>query len=105
MPTVTLTALQVQEITHKLGIVAEEEDLLESYEITQEEAEELEACFVRPGPCTFDARFASVIVGELENSLEIWQRNYRQDKDPEKLGLVRSIRDAIKKIERATGAD
>ncbi len=39
--TVHLTALQIGEIAHKLGIVADEPDLQDSYEVSEDEARQL----------------------------------------------------------------
>ena len=98
MPTVKLSKLQAEEIAYKLTIVRDETDLLESYELTAEEIDELIGA-VPPvgGVFQFASKYEDVLVGELENCLEIAQDNL-DNGDMSYLSYIRSIRNAINKI-------
>jgi hypothetical protein len=77
----TLTALQLEELQHKLAIVACEEDLRDGFELSQDEADDLEAIFYRAKPGRFEVtpKQARVIAEELENAAQICRDNFDCD--------------------------
>lgn len=106
---VELTALQIGEIVHKLSIVRDEPDLLESYEIGLEDAEALYGCFAqRSGGgkqfVTFESRFLDVVVGELEDRMNALEANWIDAGDQAEGGAYRSLKAAVKKL-KALGLD
>lgn len=100
---VELTALQINEITHKLSIVRDEPDLQESYEIALDEAEALYDCFrERSGGgnqlVTFEGRFLDVVIGELEDRMQALEANWIDAGDQAEGGAYRSLKAAVKKL-------
>lgn len=100
---VDLTALQINEIAHKLSIVRDEPDLLDSYELTPDDAESLYDCFVqRSGGgtqlVTFEARFLDVVIGELEDRMNALETNWIDRGDQAEGGAFRSLKAAVKKL-------
>lgn len=100
---VDLSALQINEILHKLSIVRDEPDLLESYEISLDEAESLYDCFAqRSGGgtqlVTFEARFLDVVIGELEDRMNALEANWKDAGDEQEGGAFRSLKAAVKKL-------
>jgi hypothetical protein len=100
---IKFTSEQAAEIAYKLDILAMEPDLVESCELTNEEACKLAALFIggKAGTYNVPDKFASVIAEELENSAEIALDNLL-DGDTES-GLqvyIKSMRQAIKKLEK-----
>lgn len=105
--TVHLTALQIGEIAHKLGIVADEPDLQDSYEVSEEEARQLADFFrdAKPGDVSFDDRYRDLIEGEIENRMEALHANWKDCGDEDEGGLYRSMAQALKRIKAATPQD
>ena len=101
---VDLSHLQINEILHKLSIVRDEPDLLDSYELTPDEAESLYDCFAqRSGGgtqlVTFEARFLDVVIGELANRTEALGENWIDRGDQAEGGVYRSLKAALKKLQ------
>jgi len=100
------TTIQLEEMHHKLSIVRDEPDLMDSYD-----ANELElsvACdllyHAKPSDkLYFGFAVVDCLIGELENSIEICQHNAEFCADPkekaEYRGAIRSFRNAIKKLQ------
>lgn len=101
--TVKLTKIQAQEVRHKMQILAEEPELQESYEISEDEAADLAATFENneQGQYTFAAKFAEVIASELENSLDIASANHRHGGSASDLAYIKSLKSAVQKIRGA----
>lgn len=99
--TVKFTETQLQELRYKLDIVAEERDLLESYELSSEEVtalvELVDVAWRNRAPLTFEDRFFDVIEGELEDALQIAKDNL-EDGDNDWRGAVVSYSNALKKL-------
>lgn len=68
-----LTKWQAEEIQYRLEIVADEEDLLESYEISPEQAADLIASVPDRGEWDVPSWAVPVVLGELENVVD-WLR-------------------------------
>lgn len=76
MPAITLTKLQAEELHHKLSIVVDEPDLLESYEISEQQAQAaIDALPYEGGEFVFDPAISDVLDGEVENLLDIAAAN------------------------------
>lgn len=101
--TVNLTKLQVEELRYKMGIIEEDDDLRESYELTTDEVQQLIAILnlSNGGAYIIPNKFADVMVGELENLLDIWRDNYLAHRASSPLAYASTIKSAIKKIEAA----
>lgn len=101
--TVRLTRLQIDEIAHKLSIVAEESGLQESYCISAADAQAVADLFrdAAPGPVTFPARYVDVIIEELEDRILAMSSNVHDAGDVSELSAVSSLRAAIHKINAA----
>lgn len=99
---VKLTKMQIGEITHKLRIIADEEDMQESYEISSEEAERLHSLFYSSPAGFVDVpdEWADMLVSELENCIDIADANIDAG-DNDWRNYKRQIRSAIKAIESA----
>lgn len=100
---VELSNLQINEIVHKLSIVRDEPDLLDSYEISANDAETIYDCFVqRSGGgtqlVTFEARFLDVVIGELEDRMNALEANWIDRGDQAEGGAYRSLKAAVKKL-------
>lgn len=68
-----LTKWQAEEIRYRLEIVSDEEDLLESYEISAEQAWELHDSVPDKGEWDVPSWAVPVVLGELENVVD-WLR-------------------------------
>lgn len=105
MKNIKFTQLQIQEAAHKMCTVRDEPDLLESYELTSEEASDLAAMFLKhqagkTAVFQIDPRYLDVLQGEFENCIEIATDNLGQG-DPSQLSYIRSMKNAITKIKEA----
>lgn len=105
---VNFTKLQAEEIAHKLCIVRDEDDLLDSYELDRTTAERGAEAFLSNqggGLINFDAALADCIVGELDNSVEIALANLDAGAGPEEQaelrGYISSMRAAQRKLNKA----
>lgn len=101
---VSLTALQIGEIAHKLQIVAEEEDLRDSYEISLVDAQAIADLFMRakPGVVAFDAHLRDTVIGELENRMEALHCNWKDLGVESDGGIYRSLHQAVRLIKEAS---
>jgi hypothetical protein len=101
---IRFTKLQAGEIAHKACIVRDDEDLRESYELTEEQAEEFAYAFLAAELCGGEVEvqpeWADVIDGEIENALEIAQ-SWLEDEGPTVLSYIRSMRQAANKVRQA----
>lgn len=96
---IKLTALQVTELRHKLEIVVDEEDLLESYEVEEDEVNKLIASLpLNDGLWEFDDKYLDLIEGEVQNALDIANDNVSGG-HPEWSAAARSMRNLLKKLE------
>src|SRR5690348_8260210 len=98
-----LTATQLEEVQHKLGIVCEEPDLQTDYSLTQDDADILYRMFdrARPGVFTVTQVQAAVIAGELENAAEIACDNAR-DEGVKVYGFANAFRRVVQTIQAQT---
>jgi hypothetical protein len=102
---VRFTELQAGEIAHKACIVRDEPDLQDSYELTQEQAEQFAKAFLAAqhgGLVDVLPEWVDVITGELENAIEIAQANAETDLPGTHLAYIRSMRGAIAKANGST---
>jgi hypothetical protein len=99
---VSLSAAQLEEAQHKATILCEEQDLLNSYEMTRIAAEALrDRLFsAKPGWLFLLLDECEALAGELENSAEIHEANVEAGDDEARRGL-RSMRDAVRKLRAA----
>ena len=98
------TALQAGEIAHKACIVRDEPDLLESYELTHGQASALAAAFLAAqhgGDVDVLPEWVDVIVGEIDNSIEIAQANQEVDGPGTHLAYIKSMRSLQAKVRTA----
>jgi len=93
MVKINLTELRLGEITHKMGIVMDEPDLQESYEIDQEKADEIFEFFrdAKPGMVEFPEEWLGLLIGELENAMSIHESNWLDCGDTDAGGYYRSL--------------
>lgn len=103
MITVCFTDLQLEEITHKLSILAEEADLQESYEISEDEAKSLYNQFysAKNGYVSFDEKYADIIIGEIEDRMEALYDNWQFCGDEEEGYVHGQMQQALRKIKLA----
>ncbi|WP_199032701.1 hypothetical protein [Ralstonia sp. ASV6] len=101
--TVRLTALQINEIAHKLLIVADDTDLRESYELSEGEARTVAEHFrdAKPGEVSFDERYRAVVEGELEDRMRALHANWIDCCDEEEGATYRSLHRALKNVKDA----
>lgn len=102
---VSFTKYQLDEIAFKLGVIVEEPGLQNSYDLTVVEADDLLHLFsnAKPGVVEFDEKYADVLIGELENCIDIASDNLSSGDDAQR-GRLRSWKNAIAKIEAAKSA-
>ncbi len=100
---VSLTRLQIDEIAHKLRIIADEPDLLDSYDISQSDAEALAEKFrvAQAGLIEVHADFADVLIGEIEDRMQACHANWKDCGDEDEGACYRSLAQAVKKIKAA----
>lgn len=101
--TVRLTALQINEIAHKLLIVADDTDLRESYELSEDDARTLADHFrdAKPGEVSFDEQYRAVVAGELEDRMRALHANWIDCGDQEEGAAYRSLSKALKNVQEA----
>lgn len=102
--TIRFTELQAGEIAHKACIVRDDPDLLESYEITEEQASALANAFLaaqRGGAVDVQPEWVDVIVGEIENLIEIAEHNMAIEGPHPHLAYISSMRQAASKVRQA----
>lgn len=105
---VNFTRMQAGEIAHKLSIVRDEPDLLDSYELSEAQASKAADAFMAAsngGLIEFDAEIADCIVGELDNSVDIALANMDCADDEgmaELRAYISSMRAAQRKVRNAT---
>lgn len=93
----SLTKLQWDECCHKLVILCDEPDLQESYEINQFEADEVhhmfdDALLVRGRyEVDFDDKYIEVLIGELQNCIDIATDNIFSCGDNDWRGYMSSL--------------
>lgn len=98
---IKFTALQAGEIAHKACIVRDEPDLLDSYDINEQQAGAFADAFLAAqhgGEVEVLPVWADAIVGELENLIEIAQANQEVDGPGTHLAYIKSLRAAIAKV-------
>lgn len=101
---VKLSKLQADELAHKMTIVRDEADLLESYEVSDDQVQALlDAIPAAGGVLVVDKQFEDLMVGELENAIEIAEANLECG-ELGNLSRIGSLRGAIRKIEEACNA-
>lgn len=100
--TYRFTEFQSGEIAHKLGVIAEEPDLQESYGVSEEETEAVLALFRVRGAIEVELseRWAEIIAEELEDAIEVQRSNTtgHADIDQPIASYVSSISGAIRKL-------
>ncbi len=100
---VRFTNFELDEIAHKMNIIASEPDLQDSYEITEAEAEAMFKRWLprRAGVYTISKEEAEIIQGEIENSLEISKDNLETGDDNSRYDVVR-FQKLLRKIKEQT---
>lgn len=100
---VQFTQLQLEEIVHKLQIVADEPDLQESYEISPEDAQALADHFgsCAPGIVTFDEAHRDLVAGEIQDRMNALHSNWKDCGDESEGGAYRSMAQALKRVQEA----
>lgn len=102
MRTIHVTKLQSEELQHKLTIVRDERDLLDSYEVTEDEVQALlDALPQAEGEFAFEEKYVDLFVGESENLIDIAESNLDRCNDSELAqmrGYISSIRGLIRKF-------
>lgn len=71
MKAIALTPLQREELVHKTSILQGEQDLLDSYELTQEEADRLAHVIEHSDRPELSTKEAEILDNEVENLIEI----------------------------------
>lgn len=102
---IRFTELQAGEIAHKACIVRDEPDLLESYELTEQQAGAFADAFLgvpNGGEVDVQPEWVDVIVGEIENAIEIAKDNMDVDGPHPHLAYIRSLRQTVSKVQRAS---
>lgn len=102
MMRVKLTTLQLEEITHKLSILTCEPDLQESYEISENDAEQLHQRFqqARAGDWVIlEPHVVDIIVGEIGNRMDIALSNWKDMNDAHEGGVYRSLHKLVKQLD------
>lgn len=103
---IRFTELQAGEIAHKACIVRDEPDLLESYDLTEQQAGDFADAFLaaqRGGDVEVRDEWVDCIVGELENLIEIAQDNQDADGPGAHLAYIKSMRQAVSRVRAALG--
>lgn len=105
MATIHLTKLQSEELEHKLTILRDEQDLLDSYEMKAEDAQALiDALPNGEGLFVFDEKYTDAMAGEIENLIDIASGNM-EIAHPEQMaqlrGYMSSMRQLIKKLQNS----
>lgn len=104
---VSFTRFQLDEIVHKLSIVRDDPDLLDSYELREEHVAAFVDTFLaaQPGqPVVVNHAIAACVIDELQDSIEIALANIAVEGELERNGLrddIRSLRAAQRKLRSA----
>lgn len=104
MITVRFSKLQLEEIQHKASIVRDEPDLQESYELTEGQAIACSDFFLQamPGSLTFERSYIAMLIGEIENLVEIAQDNLDcAENRMQHLSYMSSLKGLVRKLKAA----
>lgn len=102
MKTVKLTKFEIDEISHKLSIIHDEDDLLESYELSRYEAEMFCVLFwsLKGGQeVTLDQSIWDIITQEIELSEEAAHSNWKDCGDEQAAVRYRKFKALLKKLQ------
>ena len=100
--TLYLTDLQREELVHKTSILRDEPDLMESYEVTQEEADRLAHVIDQSDVPELSSKEAQILANEVDNLIEIALGNMDTTDTQERRRLaayIGSMRSLLTKLE------
>lgn len=99
---IKFTQLQLDEVCHKLSIIRDEPDLQESYDVSQEEAENFYEYFYNSKEgeidLNFEEKYIEILIGEIQNSMERMWSNWQDCNDQSEGASYRSMNLLLKKI-------